>query len=146
MSVFNTSQLVKQLKSDGQDFEFYPTTETMLSHIINDLSENVYADRSFDLLDVGAGDCRLHQMLSDLLVKSENEQYSSWTDRPIYSYYGSCLVIEKAMVHIQNLSRLPKPHKVKLVGTEFLETDLSCIKAQVCFVNPPYSSYELWLT
>lgn len=146
MSVFNTSQLVKQLKSDGQDFEFYPTTETMLSHIINDLSENVYADRSFDLLDVGAGDCRLHQMLSDLLVKSENEQYSSWTDRPIYSYYGSCLVIEKAMAHIQNLSRLPKPHKVKLVGTEFLETDLSCIKAQVCFVNPPYSSYELWLT
>lgn len=148
MTVFNTTMLVRQLKADGQDFEYYPTTEQMLSHVIDDLDKNVHIERSFDLLDIGAGDCRLHQLLS----KKHDENRSNFQNKcprdkfPFSYYYHDCLVIEKAIVHIQNLSKLPNASALRLVGTDFWETDLSCIIADVCFTNPPYSVYEWWLT
>lgn len=33
----STSQIVKQLKNDGQDFEWYPTTNEMLNVVANDI-------------------------------------------------------------------------------------------------------------
>ena len=74
-----TNSLVNRLKADGQDFEFYPTTQEMLDVVIKDFYGNCASrtwQQNFNVLDVGAGDCRLGKILND----PNNEIIKSLTD------------------------------------------------------------------
>lgn len=138
-----TNDLVNRLKADGQDFEFYPTTQEMLDVVIKDFYGNCASrtwQQNFNVLDVGAGDCRLGKTLND----PNNEIIQSATGGDfslgkMSNYY----VIEKALAHIQNLNK--HGFDCTLVGTNFFETDLSVIDATITFCNPPYSSYDFWI-
>lgn len=120
----STNQLVRELKANQEDFEFYPTTHIIIEQVKNDLEQKGYfRHHRVSFLEVGAGDCRVTNALS------QSDVYS----------FCSKFVIEKAIVHIKNL-----PNNVTLVGTEFFETNLSSIESDIIFCNPPYGQYEAW--
>lgn len=129
-----THQLVAQLKADEQDFEWYPTTEKMLECIVNDMRSNIRLD--FDdcnLLDIGAGDCRLGK----LMVACQSDKEFRNPVRCLEHYF----VIEKAFAHLKAINDF---RPAVLVGTDFYDTDLTSIDAHITFCNPPYSQFVEW--
>lgn len=126
-----TPALVKRLKDNGQDFEFYPTTPEMILSIKRDMQQ--YFNRyeynhatkrpdeflaCVDVLDCGAGDGRV---VSDL------------------ANGGKKYAIEKSRVLIDSM-----PEDVFIVGTEFFQSTLIDKKVDVVFCNPPYKEYAQW--
>jgi len=136
----STHQIVKALKSQGEDFEFYPTTEAQIAVVANDIKA---LDETYDItryrsgasnvvLDVGAGDGRVVTKLVDTL----NEGKDKYNDGKFKAH-----AIEKASVHINGYYK----KDITLIGTDFNETNLISKRATVCFVNPPYSEFSAWM-
>ena len=113
----NTSTLVLQLKQEGQDEEWYPTTDKMIQTVRLHLPENANS-----IMDIGAGDGRV---LAGLKEKCK--------DATLYS-------IEKSSVLHQ-----AQPESVIPVGTDLFEQNLSCLPVDYIFCNPRYSQYEEWV-
>lgn len=125
------AQTVLALKQAGEDFEWYPTTDEILTVIARSIrgASDGYR-RTFKILDIGAGDgsalVRLQEMLRD--------------DRDDYrSCYLELFAIEKSMVHLANM-----PKSIVVIGTEFFEQTLVDKEFHIVFCNPPYSEYESW--
>jgi hypothetical protein len=112
-----TSQLVAQLKDAGQDEEFYPTTEAMITAVLRYIPKDAKA-----LIDIGAGDGRVLKRFSE---KCESAKL-----------YG----IEKSAI----LSNA-QPENIIPVGTDLFEQQLASLPADYIFCNPPYSEYEEWV-
>ena len=53
-----TQEIISQLKENGQDFEWYPTTVEMIETVSRKCA-SIYHDIGFSLLDIGAGDGRV---------------------------------------------------------------------------------------
>ena len=117
-----TKDLVAQLKQNGQDFEFYPTTDEMFDVIVNDLKIKEY-NRFESVLDIGAGTAHFKDRLAE--VKKN------------FTYFA----IEKSEILIQNYSS-----DIVVIGTDFNETTLIDKKSDVVFCNPPYTDYVNWTT
>ena len=117
--------LVKDLKENAQDYEWYPTTSEMLSAIKADILKSrvhrrVGSDEiTVDILDIGAG----NGSALDSLTK------------------GNKYAIEKSTILISNMDK-----SVFVVGTDFNESTLIDKKVDVTFSNPPYSLFESWST
>lgn len=117
----SVNKLVKTIKQEGQDFEFYPTT----SEIINLVKASIYNKfksyrkgvDAYSLLDCGAGDGRVLNELQN----------------------GQCYAIEKSSTLIKELKT-----DTYIVGTDFHETTLIDKEVDIIFCNPPYSEYEQW--
>src|ERR1043165_7052187 len=121
----STAALVENLKSAGQDFEWYPTTRRMVDIIIQDMkraaSANWRNDGFTSILDIGAGDGRvLMQMAGD------NDRIK------LYSIEQSTLLQQK------------QSDRIIPVGAEFYEQNLMSLPVDVAFSNPPYSEFEEW--
>ena len=114
--VCSTNQLIQAVKAAGQDFEWYPTTDSMLEVIDRDIKEH-FVD-SPTLLDCGAGDGRA------LMRLTKNTRYA----------------IERSSVLLEQMDR-----SIYVVGTEFFEQTLIDKKVDVLFSNPPYSQYADWM-
>ncbi|RTJ49585.1 hypothetical protein C3H69_08455 [Campylobacter jejuni] len=110
--------MLKSIKEVNQDFEWYPTTEEMVDSLINGIKDKYLKS----VLDIGAGDGRVLDMLSNKLS----------TDR-LYS-------IEKSDPLIQAMSG-----KILNIGRDFWETSLIEKQVELVFCNPPYSEYEDWM-
>jgi len=104
------------LKESGEDFEWYPTTNEMISVVFRSCG-NISS-----VLDIGAGDGRVLVMLEKLLKKNVKKY-----------------AIEISQVHIENM-----PPDISIVGTDFRRQTLIDKKVDVVFCNPPYSEYEEW--
>ena len=122
----STLPLLGFLKENQQDFEWYPTTEEILSCIKGNIKERFY-DRFSDneqprvsVLDCGAGDGRALKALSN-----GAEMYA----------------IEKSERLIFEMSE-----DIYIVGTNFHTNTLIDKKTEVLFSNPPYSEYQEWAT
>lgn len=113
----NTNQTIDILKSNAQDFEWYPTTDQMIAVVRSQIAMN--AD---SIMDIGAGDGRV---LVELSKKCE--------DAKLYSIEKSLILVQ-----MQDANIIP-------VGTEFYEQNLSALPSQYIFCNPPYSDYENWM-
>jgi hypothetical protein len=113
----NTLQLVLKLKQEGQDCEWYPTSEAMIQAVMRWLPEDAHS-----IMDIGAGDGRV------LARFAEKCKYAT--------LYG----IEKSQILLQ-----AQPETVVPVGTEFYEQNLSALAVDYIFCNPPYSQYEEWV-
>lgn len=108
--------LIKELKENQEDFEFYPTTDEMLKVVVDDIKANEI-HRSPKLLDIGCGNCKILNHLKDC-------QY---------------MVIEKAKTFID---RLPK--QATFIGADFNENTLMDKEVDIIFCNPPYSEFVNW--
>ena len=114
-----TSGLVKLLKENEEDFEWYPTTDEMIQVIKNDIDENVSAG---SILDIGAGDGRVLKELAT-----------------IDGHTPTTYAIEKSIIHTRRM-----PANIFLIGTDFHEQTLLDKRVDVVVSNPPYSEYEQW--
>jgi SAM-dependent methyltransferase len=120
-----TSTLVKELKKDGEDFEFYPTT----NEIIDDLySEIMNTDSSISFLDIGCGTGKVYKRINE--ISSNNDKGVNF--RSLYA-------IEKSQRLRDGLDA-----DVFVVGSDFWKQTLIDKKVDVIFSNPPYSEYEGW--
>ena len=129
-----TSSIVQQLKSNSDDHEWYPSTDSQIQIIIDDLHRihktfnfNGRYNDSSTLLDIGAGDGRVLEKIkmafndSDLTFETH--------------------AIEKASTHTDTYMK----KGITLLGTEFHETNFISKTCDVAFVNPPYSEFSIWL-
>ena len=119
------STLVKKLKEEKQDFEWYPTTRRMITTVFGDINRR-YHRGSFSFLDIGAGDGRVFQYIDE----AQGDDPAKISHR---------YAIEKSRLLIEAM-----PADVCIVGTEFHEQSLIDKKVDVLFCNPPYSEYEAW--
>lgn len=145
----STAALVEQLKTEGQDFEFYPTTKEMI-RCIWEHRRKPYSDGSGlrienfeDVLDIGCGTCNFKRFIDEF-----NEQYiKRWDagggeERCSYSdtvRIGQYYVIEKSRILIDRLDA-----NTIVLGTNFHENTLIDKPVGTIFCNPPYSEYEEW--
>jgi hypothetical protein len=114
-------KIVKQLKAAGQDFEFYPTTDKMISRLKSHLMNSNHGSKRhghFSILDIGAGNGKVLEAIP--------------ADKK--------LAIEKSAILATQL-----PNRVLFVGSKFEEQTLFEIQADVTFSNPPYSIFQDWV-
>ena len=60
----DTQRIITVAKENGEDFEFYPTTDDILCTIKADLDELSHWDGAPSVLDCGAGDGRALMLLT----------------------------------------------------------------------------------
>lgn len=134
-----TLALVKDLKENNQDFEFYPSTQSQIDAVVQDL-KTILSDREFSsqynykvsLLDIGAGDGRV---LEGIRAGLEDVPEG---DVPLST---ELFAIEKATLQISSY----REKDITLLGTEFDETNLISKNADVAYCNPPYSEFSHWI-
>lgn len=129
-----TQALLFDLKSNDQDFEWYPTTERMIETVSYKCA-TLYATEGFSLLDIGAGDGRV----LDMMDKNHRRITRSERDPEGYGVPFK-YAIEKSPLLIQAM-----PDDVTIVGTDFQQQTLIDKKVGVIFCNPPYSEFDSWM-
>src|SRR5690554_152734 len=117
----SVNALVQSLKESGSDYEWYPTTDEMLSVVREDLRDYfcVRGERAVtaSILDCGAGDGRA------LMALTEGDRYA----------------IEKAEPLIDVMDQ-----DIFIVDTDFHKQALLDKRVDAVFSNPPYSEYVAW--
>lgn len=119
------------LKADGEDFEWYPTTEAMLDIVAASIGAK-FCNRGASLLDIGAGDGRTFGIIDRVL--KDDAKIAGHSAR-----LTDCYAIEKAQKLISSM-----PSDVVIIGTDFLQQTLIDKEVDVIFCNPPYSEFETW--
>ena len=114
--------ILSTLKTEEQDFEFYPTTGEIIGKLIQDIKySRDYRHEYSSILDIGAGNGKV---LSEIKRAFENiETYA----------------IEKSQILRNSLDQ-----SIYIIGTDFLEQSLIDKNIDLTFCNPPYSEYEQW--
>jgi hypothetical protein len=126
-------KLVQQLQDAGQDHEFYPTTQEIITALFNDLLSDTDDDGkpvppkpdahwSGSVLDIGAGNGKVL------------DAFAQRGGGPLYA-------IEKSPILQQAL-----PPEVFIIGADFAEQTLHSKPVDVIFCNPPYSQFRGWMT
>lgn len=123
----SVNQLVAEIKENGQDFEWYPTT----SEIVDALAAKLKIWKDWrtgartvnSILDIGCGNGGFFEKLC------KDEELKN------IKKYG----IEKSMILSEQL-----PDDVILLGTDFNQQTLIDKKVDIVFCNPPYSVYDEW--
>ena len=128
MAATSIHALVESLKNAGEDHEFYPTTERMISLVTEDMKgwfdehhRYGYNRPAPTVLDVGAGNGAFLQAV--LKIKPSAE----------------LLAIEKSDILIAELVRF-----AKVIGTDFHQQSFLPKQVSSLFCNPPYSEYSSW--
>ena len=117
------NSLISNLKEAGQDHEFYPTTDEIISKMLKDLKGRPYSgSRNFNsVLDIGAGNGKVLKAFRD---KAE-----------ITDLYA----MEKSMLLCGELAEF-----AFIIGTDFKAQTLLSKRVDLTFCNPPYSEFEEW--
>jgi len=128
--------LVKELKENDENWEWYPTTFEQVESIARWIAHNGNDTQS--ILDIGCGNGGFFEKLdrTDYFHKDEygHKNYNSRLCTN-YKKYG----IEKSNILAEQL-----PDDVILLGSDFNTNTLIDKKVDCIFCNPPYSEYEEW--
>jgi len=135
--------LIKENIKNGEDFEFYPTTNEMIRTVFNDIKSNNILSRynnisSFSMLDIGAGNGNVLNIVQDLIQEYYEHNFEDEVkyDRvPKITKYA----IEKSKTLIEAMN-----DDIMVLGTEFYEQTLIDKKVDVIFCNPPYTQFKEW--
>lgn len=146
MTTSTTLKIVKTLKENGEDFEFYPTSAEMLEAILHAI-QNEPARKEWgpdkeirrytiesqlnhcaNILEIGAGTGEF----LDMMRRLKERTHDGW------NFYA----VEKAPTLLEIL--LKKGYSI--LGTDFDECTLLDKRADLIFCNPPYSKYVKWTT
>jgi len=122
--------IIKELKENQEDFEYYPTTQEIIEKLYQYKKEN-FIDLK-DTLDIGSGKGDFFQKIESIHQRYKKNKY----DNIFYNKYA----IEKSMILIEKL-----PNDIFVLGTDFLKNSLIDKKIDTIFSNPPYSEYEIWV-
>lgn len=150
------TRLVAELKSNAEDFEFYPTTDEIIQAMLDDISkmdkdaqdesdkrEEEYCNRHghppqyygrfradkvdvSSILDIGAGHGKVLRAFSAWCAGRGNAK-------------PTLMAIEKSQTLIRELTK-----DALVIGTDLHAQNLLGKQAGVVFSNPPYSEYDQW--
>lgn len=117
-----TAALVRHLKEVDQDYEFYPSTDEVLSCVRHDMlqfssSRDDATMPGCSVLDIGAG---------------AGAALTKLTLGPRYA-------IEKSSVLVQQM-----PHDIFVIGSDFHAQSIIDKRVEVCYCNPPYKEFVAW--
>ena len=133
------NELVKLQKANGEETEFYPTTQKMVNTIAEYLNKNCSKNIS-KILDIGCGNGCFFDKLdkADCYYDSNAEWKSEKRNRKIHSpdRYG----IEKSLYLLNSLR-----DDVTVLGTNFYQNNIIDKCVDLIFSNPPYSDFENWV-
>jgi len=115
--------IIKRLKENNQDFEFYPTTNEILKDLLSDME--IYENNHIDFLDVGCGNGKVFNYINSNIPENSSI---------------SCYGIEKSKILIDSL-----PENIFILGTDFNKQTFIDKKMDVIFCNPPYKEFQLWM-
>lgn len=132
MSKFNS--LLKVVKQEEQDFEWYPTTNEIISALNENLNYHFHKEQ-YSILDCGAGNAKVLTSLVELNPPGRLDQRQN----KIYSGPDACYAIEKSQILIDAM-----PKEIFIVGTEFWAQTLLDKKVDVVFSNPPFGNFSDW--
>lgn len=152
------ARIIADLKENGQDFEFYPTTREIIEAMYWELlgtkkGESYYRleGKKYSIIDIGAGNCKLLNTFKQIADEQPllNEYYcypdgsksfrnlsERFANRVSFSKY---MVMEKSQILLDNM-----PDNAVVVGTDFWENTLLDKKTDIIFCNPPYREYAQW--
>ena len=122
----STAHALAELNATGQDFEWYPTT----NEIISAFHKHANQRRPESLLDIGAGNGKVLERFKEL--NSRNPEYRD-------NYHTEYFAIEKARPLLDSL-----PIDIGILGTDFWEQSLLDKSIDCIFSNPPYSEFVDW--
>lgn len=135
----SVSQLIKEQKFYGEETEFYPTTEKMVSKIAAYVSEKSHED-IHSILDIGCGNGNFFEKFDKTAVfHNYNAEYGSKERTSKLCKNYKKIGIEKSLILRENC-----PDDVFIIGTDFLENQLIDKKTDLVFCNPPYSQFKEW--
>lgn len=115
--------MIAELKDTEQDFEFYPTT----NQIISAFHGHVHKFEISSLLDIGAGNGKVLNRFKEI-----NSQFE-------HGYRTEYFAIEKARPLLDSL-----PAEISILGTDFWEQSLLDKNIDCIFSNPPYRDFIEW--
>jgi archaellum component FlaC len=93
------NKLLKEIKNNSQDFEFYPTTREIIEAMYFDLVGKKYDEtnyrangKRFSILDIGAGNCKLFNTFKEIADEQPllNEYY--YPEVLNREYYENCTI------------------------------------------------------
>ena len=130
------NQLVKEQHRQGEETEFYPTTEKIVNCVAKWIATKGGEVNS--ILDIGCGNGNFFDKLDKTdFFNSGNygdKNYNSKLSK-YYKKYG----IEKSAILAEQL-----PEDVILLGSDFYTNTLIDKAVDCIFCNPPYSDFETW--
>ena len=129
-----STKLLQEVKENNQDFEWYPTSIEILKQVNKSIKKDIddYSNEcGFSILDIGAGNGKVFEVLENLSVKGK-DKYTRKRDIEKFA-------IEKSQILMNYYSS-----DITVVGTDFLSQTLLDKKVDIIFCNPPYSDYENW--
>jgi len=119
----STANALSELKTTGQDFEWYPTT----NQIIGAFHRHANVLQPSSLLDIGAGNGKVLIGFKELCRDNKD------------AYATDYFAIEKARPLLDSL-----PIDIGILGTDFWEQSLLDKQVECIFSNPPYSEFIDW--
>ena len=130
------NQLVKIQHENGEETEFYPTTQDMVDCVAKWISEN--GMDTYSVLDIGCGNGSFFEKLDKTEWFYTNEYKSKNSKSKLHQNYKKC-GIEKSYILAEQM-----PDDIILLGSDFDNNTLIDKKVDCIFCNPPYSEYEKW--
>ena len=137
----SVNTLVKELKENNEDFEWYPTTQDIVDCLVDHISEKEsYGEKEYktpynSILDIGCGNGSFFKKFDNTKQVKYNSTLKYASKKLIYQRYG----IEKSYILYEQL-----PDEIVLLGSDFNEQTLIDKQVGLIFCNPPYSEYEQW--
>lgn len=142
MSAANTKVMVNNIKAEGEDFEWYPTTREMVEKIYDVFRKNAIGYnkmlRTFEsVLDIGAGDGRVLNYFNE--IHKHRECVANSENKHFYCPDITKYAIEKS-------SKLQESWEKNIIplGCDFNESTLIDKEVDLIFCNPPYSQFKQW--
>ena len=128
MSKTNVNSLVKELKNENQDYEFYPTTKEIIHAMYKDLCLKLegYPEKGLSILDIGAGNGNVFVKLDEV-----ND--------------GSISVSQKYAIEKSKILTDSMPCDIFVIGSDFHSQVLIDKEIDLIFCNPPYSEFTDWV-
>lgn len=123
------NKIIKELKHNEEDFEFYPTTKEIIKTVYSDMMKNCDLSKTVNILDIGSGNGNFFNVLGSLVGSNKSNERLS-----INKY-----AIEKSKILIDKMNP-----DIFIIGTDFHQQSLLDKKMDVIFCNPPYSEYIEW--
>lgn len=131
------NQLVAEQHIQGEETEFYPTTQVIVDKVAEYLSKT-NGEIIHSILDIGCGNGAFFEKLDKTQYFYDGNKAGYDPSKLVrnYSKYG----IEKSNILAEQL-----PEDVILLGSDFYSNTLIDKKVDVIFCNPPYSDYDTWM-
>lgn len=130
------NQLVNKQHENGEETEFYPTTQEIVDSAAKWIASN--GKETWSILDIGCGNGSFFEKLDKTDYFYSDEYKSKNHHSMLHKRYKKC-GIEKSFILAEQM-----PEDIILLGSDFNTNTLIDKKVDCIFCNPPYSEYETW--